>query len=106
MRLPTRVLSRVFPVLLIAEMAACAQEATAPQGAAAISRVVPIVSPDVWCRAIADSLAGTLPAQHRCHTTVDAPPPPSLIRDSTWHAMQGTLEPVGDSSSDSSDTSR
>src|SRR5437879_3000257 len=92
-------------LLLIAGVAACAQEATAPQGAAAISQVVPVVAPDVWCPATADSLADTVPAQYRCHTTVKSPLPP-VTQDSTWHTMQGSLKPTGGSTSAASDTTR
>ena len=101
MRLPTRMLS-LLPILGIG---ACAQEATGPQGVAAISRVVPAVAPDVWCPASADSAADTVPAQHRCHTTENAPPLP-LSRDSTWQTMQGSLKLVGDSGSAAPDTTR
>ena len=54
---------------------ACAQEATAPQGAAAVSQVVPVAAPDVWCSATAADHADTLSTQRRCRTTVNAPRP-------------------------------
>ena len=45
-------------LLLVTSLAtmqsACTPEATAPQGAAAISRVVPVAVPDVWCPARSD----------------------------------------------------
>jgi hypothetical protein len=67
---------------------ACAPEVTSPEGAAAVSQVVPIAVPDVWCpanRAPEDTLkVNNLPA---CHTTVDAPPPPP--QDSmTWQMIR------------------
>ena len=45
----------VLLVTLLATMqSACTPEATAPQGGAAISRVVPVAVPDVWCPAQSD----------------------------------------------------
>jgi hypothetical protein len=41
-----------LPMLaLVASLGACAPEATAPEGGAGISRVVPLAVPDVWCPA-------------------------------------------------------
>jgi hypothetical protein len=34
---------------LLAQLTACAQEATGPQAAAATSHVVPVVVPSTWC---------------------------------------------------------
>jgi len=36
-------------------LGACTPEATAPEGGAAINRVVPIAVPDVWCSAASDA---------------------------------------------------
>jgi hypothetical protein len=95
-RTPAEVLA-----LLLMMLTACAQEATAPQGAAAISRVVPVATPDVWCPAMA---ADTLPARDRCHPTVHVPP--HAIRDSTGRTMRGSLWLTGDSTRSASDTIR
>jgi hypothetical protein len=83
---------------LFAGLCACAQEATGPQGAASITRVVPVAVPDVWCTATADGPADTVAPQKRCQTTVNAPPPPPpAARDSTWHTTQGSWQSPGDS---------
>jgi len=41
--------------LLATVLGACTPEATAPQGGAAINRVVPIAVPDVWCSTASDA---------------------------------------------------
>jgi hypothetical protein len=41
--------------LLATLLGACTPEATAPQGGAAISRVVPMAVPDAWCPAPSDA---------------------------------------------------
>jgi hypothetical protein len=69
--------------LLLLTQVACAPDVTSPQGAAAVSKVVPIVVPDVWCpanRAPEDTLqVNNLPA---------CPPPPSALQDSTsWQKI-------------------
>jgi hypothetical protein len=91
---------------LLLTLAACAQETTSPQGASAITRVVPVAMPDVWCpvnRAPEDvAHVSDLPA---CHTTADVPPPPqTAARDSMWRTMTGTLLVAGDSVPPASDT--
>jgi hypothetical protein len=43
----------VMYILIIS--AGCTPEATAPQGGAAVGKVVPVAVPDVWCPASADS---------------------------------------------------
>jgi hypothetical protein len=93
-------MSHRFTILLVIPLTilcACAQEATAPQGAAAVSQVVPVVAPDVWCSAIAADHADTVATQRRCRTTVNAPPPRPGAGDSTWHTMSGTLRYPRDS---------
>jgi hypothetical protein len=84
-------------LLLLAQIG-CAPDVTSPQSAAAVSRVVPIAVPDVWCpanRTPEDTLAVTgLPA---CHTSVDVPPPPAPRDSTTWRAIR----PLPRSSNDS-----
>ena len=41
--------------LLATVLGACAPEVTAPEGGAAINRVVPLAVPDVWCSAASDA---------------------------------------------------
>jgi len=41
--------------LLTTLLGACTPEVTAPQGGAAINRVVPIAVPDVWCSTSSDA---------------------------------------------------
>lgn len=82
---------------LLTGLMACASEATSPGFSADASRVVPVAVPQVWCPATANGPADTVAAQKRCHTTVNAPPPPSAARDSTWQTMRGTWQYPGDS---------
>ena len=42
-------------ICILVTSAGCTPEATAPQGAAAVGKVVPVAVPDAWCPASADS---------------------------------------------------
>jgi hypothetical protein len=98
--------SALFTLFVCSSSLSCAPEATAPESGAAVSRVVPIAIPDVWCSAT-DTAADTVPAQYRCHTTREAPPPPraSTKQDSTSHTLQ--ISPVvSDSAKPPADTTR
>ncbi len=77
----------------------CTSEATSPEGAAAISRVVPVAVPDMWCPAAPgdgqDSAAAK--ATTRQHPACDAKPRPAsgrgsltFVVDSTWAASDTT----------------
>ena len=91
----------VLVFALMTSLGACSHETTAPQGAAAVrAALVPFVRPEVWCPSSTDSaLADSVPAQHRCHTTVNAPPPAPATRDSTWQLVHGSRQHTADSAS-------
>jgi hypothetical protein len=102
---------RVFSRFGLIGMAACAPEATAPQGSAAIGQVVPIAVPDVWCPATADSTADTAAAKGRGRCPTSAPvksdSQSSANADQTWKKIQGkSLRLVADSAAAASDTTR
>jgi hypothetical protein len=82
--------SDVLLLALLLASAGCVSEATAPQAGGSLTRVVPVVVPDVWCpanRAPEDTLqVNNLPA---CHTTVTAPPPPAPQDSTTWQLNPG-----------------
>ncbi len=42
-------------IVTLPDLGACTPEATAPQGAAAVARVVPVAVPDAWCAATPDT---------------------------------------------------
>jgi hypothetical protein len=96
----------VFLGTLLIGLCACAQEATGPQGAAAISQVVPVAVPDAWCPVTATGPADTAAVKKHCQSTVNVSPPPLGTRDSTWHMIQGTLRRPGDSVTASRDTTQ
>jgi hypothetical protein len=72
--------------LLATLQSACTPEATAPQGGAAISRVVPLAIPDVWCPAQADGGQDSTSAK-------DAPRPPAAC-DAPRHSASGKGTPA------------
>ena len=51
--------------LLATVLGACAPEVTAPEGGAAINRVVPIAVPEVWCPAASDTGQDSTAAKNR-----------------------------------------
>ena len=54
-------------LMFILVSAGCTPEATAPQGGAAVGKVVPVAVPDVWCPASADSAQDSTAANRtRC----------------------------------------
>jgi hypothetical protein len=81
-------------VTLLATMqSACTPEATAPQGGAAISRVVPVAVPDMWCPAQSDEGQDSASAKDgaRPRAACDAPKQSSsgkgslmIMADSVW----------------------
>lgn len=73
-----RVPAGLLTALLLA-FAACAPEATAPQGGGSVStRVVPIVVPDIWCPAMQDTTAREAKNHERVVCNEQAPSGPSL----------------------------
>jgi hypothetical protein len=80
--------------LLTSLVGACTPEATAPQGGAAINKVVPMAVPDVWCPAASEAGQDSTAAEKKrpgpaCH----APKPSASGRGSltrvaisTWSA--------------------
>ena len=96
--------SGVLLSTLLIGLCACAQEATGPQAAAAISHVVPVAVPDVWCPATATGPADTV--NKACRSALNVSPSPPGTRDSTWHAIQGRLRRPGDSVTVSRDTTQ
>jgi hypothetical protein len=86
---------------LFAGLSACAQEATAPQGAAGISRVVPIAVPDMWCpdqpsgNPDSNATKGTARARAACERPggwTRPPGSPGLVTDSTWWVTPDTTK--------------
>jgi hypothetical protein len=84
---------------LLAGPRACAQEATAPQGAAGISRIVPVAVPDGWCpdqpsgNPDRDAAADTARARAPCERPGGGTKPagsPGLVIDSTYVAQDTT----------------
>jgi hypothetical protein len=61
--------------LLATLLGACTPEATAPQGGAAITRVVPVAVPDVWCPAASGAGQDTIATKDKNHprTACEAP---------------------------------
>ena len=96
--------SGVLLSTLLIGLCACAQEATGPQAAAAISQVVPVAVPDVWCPATATGPADTV--NKACRSALNVSPSPPGTRDSTWHTIQGRLRRPGDSVTVSRDTTQ
>jgi hypothetical protein len=96
--LPGAVLT-VLTVGLLANLGACTPEATAPQGGAAVARVVPVVVPDAWCTTRPDKgQDSTASAKDPAHPTCDAPNRPK--------AGNGSLKPVVDSAVARPDTTK
>jgi hypothetical protein len=87
--MPTHI--RMSRAILTVLVAACAPEATAPQGAAAVGRVVPIAVPDVWCPATAEGKPDTAAAKQRvkCPTPIKSDSEPSANAAVEWIKIQG-----------------
>ena len=89
--------SRRTEILLVSLLAtvlgACAPEVTAPEGGAAISRVVPIAVPDVWCSAASDAGQDNTAAKdkNRPRPACDAPKPSASGRGSLTWVVDSTL---------------
>jgi len=86
----------VLVTLLATLVGACTPEATAPQGGAAINKVVPLAVPDVWCPAASDAAQDST-ARSRHRAACDAAKPsasgrgrPTVVADSTWAASDTT----------------
>jgi hypothetical protein len=65
-------------------LGACSPEITAPEGGAAIGKVVPLAVPDVWCTAVSDAGQDTTAAKgrNRPRAACRAPDQPASGRDS------------------------
>ena len=86
--------------LLATVLGACAPEVTAPEGGAAINRLVPLAVPDVWCSAASDAGQDSTAAKdkNRPRASCNAPKPSaSGMGSPTW---------VVDSTSAASDTTK
>jgi hypothetical protein len=62
-------------------LGACSPEVTAPEGGAAIGRVVPVAVPDVWCTAAGQDTAAAK-GKDRPRPACHAPDQPAPGRDS------------------------
>ena len=87
---PTEVL---LVTLLATVLGACAPEATAPEGGAAINRLVPVAVPDVWCAAASDAGQDSTAAKDRSRprATCNAPKPSASGRGSLTWVVDSTL---------------
>ena len=67
--------TEVLLVTLLATLLGCAPEVAAPEGGAAINRVVPLAVPDVWCPAPSDAGQDSTAAKDKSRTrpACDAP---------------------------------
>lgn len=90
--------SEVLLVTLLAiALGACVSEATAPEGGAAINRVVPVLVPlavpDVWCSAASDAGKDSTAAKNknRPRPACDAPKQSASGRDSPTWVVDSTL---------------
>jgi len=75
-------------------LGACSPEVTAPEGGAAIGKVVPVAVPDTWCSAVSD--AGDTTATKRKNLprpTCRAPAQPASGRDSLTFAADSLVSP-------------
>jgi hypothetical protein len=79
--------------LLATLLVACIPEVTAPQGGAAINRVVPIAVPDVWCSAASDAGQDSTAAKdkNRPRAACDAPKQSASGRGSLTFVVDSTL---------------
>ena len=83
--------------LLATVLGACAPDVTAPEGGAAINRVVPVLVPlavpDVWCPAASDAGQDSTAAknQNRARPACDAPTPSASGRGSPTRVVDSTL---------------
>ena len=77
---------KVADALIVAllTLGACGPEITTPEGGAAISKVVPVAVPDVWCPAAPDAAQDTTAGKgkDRPGAACDAPERPAPGRDS------------------------
>jgi hypothetical protein len=65
--------------------AGCTPEATAPQGGAAVGKVVPVAVPDTWCPASADSAQdSTASKRARCGAQEANRGSLRFVKDSVW----------------------
>jgi hypothetical protein len=99
----------IFPLLTIALIAACTPEATSPQGAAAVSQVVPVAVPDGWCPATAATRPDTSTSRDRAKCQPSLPmksdSQPGGTTAQTWTKIQGQpLRSDPDSAAAASDT--
>ena len=83
--------------LLATVLGACAPDVTAPEGGAAINRVVPVLVPlavpDVWCPAASDAGQDSTAAKNknRARPACDAPKPSASGRGSPTRVVDSTL---------------
>ena len=79
--------------LLALVLGACAPDVAAPEGGAAISRVVPIAVPDVWCSAASDAGQDSTAAKNknRPRAACDAPKASASGRGSLTWVVDSTL---------------
>lgn len=78
---------------LMASLDACAPEVTAPEGGAAVGRVVPMAVPDVWCPA-SGAVQDTTDAK-RPRVTCNVPKQPAGSADSLIVADSTSTDSLG-----------
>ena len=62
-------------IVTLLALGGCSPEITAPEGGAAIGKVVPLAVPDVWCAAASDAAQDTTAAKGKKRTSRSVPCP-------------------------------
>jgi hypothetical protein len=70
-------------ILTLLILGACSPEITTPQGGAAISRVVPVAVPDVWCPAAPEASRDTTAAKGKDRPGEACDPPERPLQAET-----------------------
>jgi hypothetical protein len=76
-------------IVALVTLGACGPEITAPEGGAAIGKVVPVAVPDAWCTAVSDAGQDTTAAKakDRSRAACHAPEQPGPGKDSLTVAV-------------------
>jgi hypothetical protein len=97
--LPREAVLTALTVTLLTNLGACTPEATAPQGGAAVARVVPVAVPDAWCTISQDTgQDSTAIGKGAAHPACSTPKQPA--------AGTGWLKLVADSALAKPDTTK
>jgi hypothetical protein len=93
MKKGTKRIEVLLVTLLATGPGACAPDVAAPEGGAAISRVVPVAVPDIWCSAASDAGQDSTAAKNknRPRPACDAPKPSASGRGSLTWVVDSTL---------------